>query len=67
MSFIAHSCIRTFCSSKYEQTDPDYVEKRVGKLADEYRNCPKEWKQTFIEGLTKEDKKELIERGVIPK
>jgi hypothetical protein len=53
--------------SQYERTNPDYVDETVSRLARDYNECPKEWRKTFIEGLRLEDRRALIEMGVLAK
>ena len=52
-------------TGSYERTDPDYNDKRLAKLAQDYRSCPAQWQVTFIDGLTNADVRALQERGVL--
>jgi hypothetical protein len=51
----------------HERTDPDYYEKKLAKMAIDYRDCPDEWKGVFIAGIDTKDLKELQDRGFLPK
>ena len=53
-------------TGSYERTDPDYDEKRLARLANDYKECPKEWRSAFIDGLPNSDIKALRERKAIP-
>jgi hypothetical protein len=53
--------------SQYERTNPNYVDETVSRLARDYAKCPQEWRKTFIEGLRIEDRRALIEMGVLAK
>jgi hypothetical protein len=49
-------------TGQYERTDPDYNDKRLAQLAKDYKECPKEWRDTFLAGLPAADIKALRER-----
>lgn len=38
-----------------DPTDGEYVDKTVARLKRDYLACPKEWRETFLSGLTKKD------------
>lgn len=48
-----------------EKTDSEYVQKTLSKLAEDYRNCPKEWRDVFLTGLQSYQIKALEEMGVL--
>jgi hypothetical protein len=48
-------------TGQYERTDPDYNDKRIAKLAKDYTDCPKEWRETFLAGLSTSDIKSILE------
>jgi len=52
-------------TGQYERTDPDYDDKRLAQLAKDYAACPKEWRDTFLAGLSANDIKALRERKSI--
>jgi hypothetical protein len=49
-------------TGQYERTDPDYEDKRLAQLAQDYQKCPKEWRGVFLAGLSAADVKALRER-----
>ena len=49
----------------YERTDPDYNDKRMAKLVQDFKECPKDWIGCFVKGLTKFEKDYLVERGIL--
>ena len=46
----------------YERTDPDYEDKRMAQICRDFDACPKEWRDTFLAGLTKKEIKEITKR-----
>lgn len=46
-------------TGKHERTDPDYEEKRIAKLVKDYHECPDEWVNVFLDGLTSYDRKAI--------
>jgi hypothetical protein len=40
-----------------EPTDPDYVDKRLARLKQEYLACAPEWRQVFLDGLSRWEQK----------
>lgn len=51
--------------SQYERTDPDYVDKQLHRIVSDYLSCPKEWRSTFLHGLSKIEIDHLKKRGVL--
>lgn len=41
------------CGGGYERTDPDYDDKRLARLKRDYAECPPEWREQFLAGLTR--------------
>jgi hypothetical protein len=50
------------CGGGYENTDPDYTDKRLAALRREYRTCPDQWKDCFLTGLSKFEQDYLTKR-----
>ncbi len=49
----------------YEKTNPDYNDEKIARIARDFRACPKEWQGVFLAGLSRQEIKELEERGII--
>jgi hypothetical protein len=50
------------CGGGYEPTDPDYNDTRLAKLKADYDACPTEWKETFLDGLSRFERNQLTGR-----
>ena len=48
--------------NSFEQTDPDYVDKRSTKLFDDFVKCPADWRNEFLRGLVKKDREFVLEQ-----
>ena len=54
--------IRLGHSGSYERTNPDYIDDKIARLTQDYEDCPKEWRKTFLAGLQKKDAEEILRR-----
>lgn len=41
----------------YEQTDPDYVEKRIQRMLAEYRSLEPKWRVQYLNGVSDADRR----------
>ena len=48
----------------YEQTDPDWVDKRIRRLRAEYDALEGMWRKTYLDGLSKADKHAVLNREI---
>lgn len=49
-------------SGNYERTDPDYRDKRIARMRDEYNSLPKEWKGSYLAGLDRSDRDAVLNK-----
>lgn len=47
----------------YEITDPDWDRKRLVRLRAEYDSLEGHWRETYLAGLSAEDKRAVLRRG----
>lgn len=45
----------------FEQTDPDYIDKQIPRLASDYRSLDPRWQVTFLTGLSRREQSALLE------
>jgi hypothetical protein len=48
-----------------DPTDSEYYDKRLARLANDLRKCPKEWRETFMAGITESDWNAMRHRGFV--
>lgn len=46
-----------------ERTDPDWEDHRIEMMRREYQECPPEWRQQYLNGLSIVDRKRVTERS----
>lgn len=46
----------------YERTDPDFDRKRVQRMRAEYDSLQGAWRETYLRGLSREDKRAVLQR-----
>lgn len=44
------------CGGGYEQTDPDYHQKRIARMKKEVAELPPEWREWYLAGLSRGDR-----------
>jgi len=48
-----------------DPTDSEYYDKRLARMVQELKECPKEWKETYLLGIDVRDLKAMKERGLL--
>lgn len=46
----------------YEQTDPDFQQKRIARMRAEYDSLTPGWRETYLRGLDEADKRAILKR-----
>jgi len=47
----------------YEQTDPDYVDKRIARMRQEYYSLDIKWRVQYLNGVSDADRRLMFPKG----
>ena len=50
-------------SGNYERTDPDWNEKRIARMREEYRSLSLEWRSQYLHGLSRADRDAVLKKN----